>query len=64
SRIRVRPDGPGADQEIYLIVSIRQHERFERRGNDLYTQASIPLVDAILGGEVEVPTITENFWVG
>jgi DnaJ-class molecular chaperone len=48
--------GPNGD--LYLIVSIRPHERFERKGDDLYEEVPVPLSDAVLGGEVEVPTLT------
>ena len=60
SRIRVRPEGASSEEELYLIVSVRPHARFERRGNDLYTKVDVPLVDAVLGGEVEVPTLTDK----
>ena len=58
SKIRVRPEEPGAE-ELYLVVSVRPDMRFERRGNDLHTTVNVPLVDAVLGGEVRVPTLAE-----
>ena len=30
---------------------------FERRGSDLYTRVAVPVTTAVLGGEVEVPTL-------
>lgn len=33
------------------------HERFVRDGDDLVSRATVPLVDALAGGEVEVPGI-------
>ena len=54
SRIHV-PAGGGVD--LYLVVTIRPHRRFTRKGADLYEDLSIPLVDAILGGEQEVQTL-------
>ena len=60
SRIRVRPDGIGQEEELYLVVSVRPDPRFDRRGSDLYTSVEIPLMDAILGGEVKVPTLKET----
>ena len=58
SRIRVRPDKSGSE-DVYLVVSVRPDPRFERRGSDLYTRVDVPLVDAVLGGEVKVPTLVE-----
>ncbi|MBI2873038.1 MAG: DnaJ domain-containing protein [Chloroflexi bacterium] len=56
SRVHVRTgDGPGAD--LYLLVRIRPHPVFRRQGDDLHTEVAVPLVDAVLGGEVEVSTI-------
>ena len=45
-------------QELYLNVTICQHPRFERKGNDLYTDVEVPFEDAVLGGETEVQTLT------
>ena len=61
SRVRVAGEGrPGRDGrkgDLYLIISVRPHPRFTRRGDDLHTEVEVPLVDAVLGGEVEVPTL-------
>ena len=35
----------------------RPHPRFRRTGPDLHTDVEVPLVDAVLGGEVAVPTL-------
>jgi len=63
SRVRVARDGQpglgGAPKgDLYLIVSVRRHPRFERRGDDLYVDVEVPVTDAVLGAEVEVPTMT------
>jgi len=47
--------GDGTD--LYLVVKVRPHHRFERRGADMYVDLSVPLSDAILGSEQEVPTL-------
>lgn len=64
SRVRVAGEGPrpsgrggGARGDLYLVISVRPHERFSRRGDDLHTEVEVPLVDAVLGGEVAVPTL-------
>ncbi|MBI4298164.1 MAG: J domain-containing protein [Chloroflexi bacterium] len=53
---RVRVAGPSGE-EIILQVSVMPHSRFERKGNDLNIEVSVPLYEAILGGEIEVPTL-------
>ncbi len=62
SRIRLAGKGEagsgrGTSGDLYLVVSIKHHERFERKGDDLYTEVSVPLLTAILGDEVKVPTL-------
>lgn len=63
SRVRVAGEGgvgPAGTGDLFLVVSVRLHERFERRGDDLYTDVDVPLTDAVLGGEVQVPTMTSR----
>lgn len=54
SRVRVSPGG----QQVVLVVTVQPHPRFERRGDDLSTEVTVPLYDAILGAEAVVPTLT------
>ena len=49
--------GGGPAGDMILLVTVRPHERFERKGADLYVDVPVPLYDALLGGEVEVPTL-------
>jgi len=61
SRIRVAgKGGPGSaggpSGDLYLVVTVRPHPIFQRKDSDLHVEVAVPLVDAILGGEVEVPT--------
>jgi DnaJ-class molecular chaperone len=60
-RVRVagkgEPGTAGAPAgDLYLIVSIKPHQQFEREGDDLRIKVPTPLYTAILGGEVRVPT--------
>ncbi len=62
SRVRVageggKGSGGGAPGDLYLRVQIAPHPVYTRKGRDLYMRASMPLATAVLGGEVEVPTI-------
>jgi curved DNA-binding protein len=61
SRVRIAGEGgagfDGQRGDLYLVVSVRPHERFERKGDDLYTDVETPLTTPILGGEVEVQGI-------
>ncbi|HOX34391.1 MAG TPA: molecular chaperone DnaJ [Methanoregulaceae archaeon] len=48
--------GPPGD--LYIVVHIRKHDLFERRGEDLFSEAVIGLATALFGGEITIPTIT------
>ena len=48
-------DGPRGD--LYVIVRVRPHEYYVRRGRDMLVEIPIPYTMAVLGGEVEVPTL-------
>ena len=44
--------------DIVFEIDEKPHPRFKREGNDLLTRVSVPLVTALTGGKVSVPTIT------
>ena len=61
-RIRLSGEGEaGADGgpsgDLYVQVSVREHEIFQRDGKNLYCEVPVGFVDAALGGELEVPTL-------
>jgi len=43
--------------DLYIELEVEPSEKFDRRGNDLYSVESIPIHTAVLGGTVEVETI-------
>jgi len=61
SRVRIagkgQPGYGGANGDLYLVISVKPHKLFERRGDDLYVDLPVPLTVAMLGGEVQVPTL-------
>ncbi len=62
SRVRMAAEGGhgvrgGSRGDLYLVVSIRPHPRFQLKDDDLYVEVPVPLTDAILGAEIEVPTL-------
>ncbi len=62
TRIRLSGEGDaglrnGPNGDLYLFLSVKPHQLFERDGPDLYCRAPVPMVKAALGGEVEIPTI-------
>jgi len=49
--------GGGPHGDLYVQISVREHDLFERDGKNLYCEVPISFVDAALGGELEVPTL-------
>lgn len=62
SRVRIAGKGGpgylgGQSGDLYLLVAVKPHSRFRRAGDDLHVEVPVALVDAVLGGEINVPTI-------
>lgn len=47
--------GPAGD--LYIEIRIRDHDIFERDGDDLHCNVPVSFITAALGGEIEVPTL-------
>jgi curved DNA-binding protein len=63
SKVRVAgKGGPGIGGatagDIFLKIRVLPHSVFERRGDDLHCEMPVELYTALLGGEVQVPTLT------
>lgn len=43
--------------DLYIVVHVKEHEVFERQGDDLFTEIPIKFTLATLGGSIEVPTL-------
>jgi molecular chaperone DnaJ len=62
SRLRLAGKGEGGARggpagDLYVVIHVRPHEFFQRRGDDIYCEMPLPFTVAALGGEIEVPTI-------
>lgn len=47
----------GAAGDLYVRVRVRRDPRFEREGDTIRTTVDVPVVDALLGGRVQVETV-------
>ncbi|MEP6342746.1 MAG: molecular chaperone DnaJ [Maricaulaceae bacterium] len=52
-----RRAGGGQRGDLYIFVSVKPHDIFEREGPNLFCRAPVPMTVATLGGDVEIPTI-------
>jgi molecular chaperone DnaJ len=62
SQMRLRGEGDagtwgGAPGDLYITLSIKEHDLFKRDGNNILYELPINFAQAALGDEVEVPTI-------
>ena len=62
TRIRLSGEGQaglngGPAGDLYIFISVKAHEMFQRDGHDLYCPAPVSFVMAALGGAIEVPTL-------
>ncbi len=48
--------GPAGD--LYVTFKLRKDSNFERKDDNLYTTAEVDFFDAMLGGEIEIKTLT------
>jgi curved DNA-binding protein len=60
-RLKVKGKGQavprGEPGDLYVRVQVLDHPIFKREGDDLIVDRTVKLTDAVLGGEVEVPTL-------
>ncbi len=63
--VRLRSVGNGAagtrggpNGDLHVVISVDDHEIFGRKGSDLTCEVPVSFVQAALGGEIDVPTMT------
>jgi molecular chaperone DnaJ len=62
TRIRLASEGEagmrgGPSGDLYIFLSVKPHEFFQRDGADLFCKVPVSMTAAAMGGEIEVPTI-------
>jgi len=62
SRLRLTGKGDGGGRggppgDLYVVLHVRRHDLFERRGDDLLCEVPVPFETVALGGEIQIPTI-------
>jgi curved DNA-binding protein len=62
TRVRLTGEGePGVNGgkpgDLYLVIEVEPHPTFTREGDDLTADVRVDMFTALLGGEVEVPTL-------
>jgi molecular chaperone DnaJ len=62
ARMRIAGEGElgvngGPPGDLYIVFRVKNHEFFERDGNDVFCKVPITFAQAALGDEIEVPTL-------
>lgn len=62
TRLRVSGEGEAGERggphgDLYVLIHIKPHEMFKRKGNDIFLEAPISFSEAALGTTIEVPTL-------
>jgi molecular chaperone DnaJ len=69
ARIRLAGEGDsgargGPRGDLYIFVSVRPHDLFEREGLDLHCTVPVPMTTAVLGGEIDAPCLSGGAGAG
>ncbi|MGV8172524.1 MAG: molecular chaperone DnaJ [Candidatus Woesearchaeota archaeon] len=61
SQLRLKEEGEavkgGTTGDLYVFIDVKKHKYFEREDDDIILEIPISVTQAILGDEVEVPTL-------
>ncbi len=62
NRLRMSGEGEAGERgqdpgDLYILIHVKPHEDFIRKGNDIFLDVNISFVQATLGDEIEVPTL-------
>lgn len=62
TRLRVTTEGEGGymggpNGDLYVEIRVKDHDNFERRGDDLFAELAVPYVQLLLGADIDVATV-------
>lgn len=62
TKLRMSGEGEAGDHgaingDLYIVIQVKEHKIFKRKQDDIYCEVPINFVQAILGDEIEVPTL-------
>lgn len=62
TRLRMPGEGEAGDKgapsgDLYIVIQVKKHKIFKRKGDDIHCEVPINFVQATLGDEIEVPTL-------
>lgn len=62
ARLRIKGKGEpgingGKDGDLYIIIHVKEHQIFERHGNEVLCETTITYTQAVMGAEIDIPTL-------
>jgi molecular chaperone DnaJ len=62
SRLRIHGEGDpgvygGPKGDLYIVLNVEDHPFFKREGTEIFCEVPISFPQAVLGAEIEVPTL-------
>jgi len=65
TRLRLSGEGESGNRggphgDLYVFINVKPHNFFKRNNNDIICQVPISFVQAALGADIDVPTLTEE----
>lgn len=62
TNLRIRGEGEAGEHgtesgDLYVVIHVKEHNTFEREGDNIHVKVPISFATAALGGEIEVPTL-------
>jgi molecular chaperone DnaJ len=62
SRLRLPGEGEpgepgGLPGDLYVVLRVQPHDTFHRQDNDIYVSVPVTYSQAVLGGQIEIPTL-------
>jgi molecular chaperone DnaJ len=62
SKMRIAGNGEagirgGPRGDLYVVIHVKEHELFEREGDNLYCEVPVNFSTAALGGDIKIPTL-------
>ncbi|MDH3359521.1 MAG: molecular chaperone DnaJ [Desulfobulbaceae bacterium] len=65
SRMRLQSEGEGGRKggpagDLYVIIHVESHDFFSRHGEEIHCRIELPMIQAALGCELDIPTIHDT----
>ncbi len=62
TNLRISGEGEAGEKgaepgDLFIVIYVKEHDTFERQGDDIFVKVNIPFTTAAIGGDIDVPTL-------